>query len=155
MKTGPFGSSLKKQDHQPTGIPVLGIENIGKMRFIEGSKIHITQDKARELAEFDARPGDVLISRSGTVGEVCVVPDGVGEARISTNTMRVSLADNGLLPTYFCFLVGGCPFVLEQIARLCGGSTRDFLNQSILLSLVLPIPSVTEQCEIVRLRAGG
>lgn len=46
MKTGPFGSLLKKHEHQTQGIPVLGIENIGRMRFIPGSKIHVTAEKA-------------------------------------------------------------------------------------------------------------
>jgi type I restriction enzyme S subunit len=150
MKTGPFGSSLKKSEHQEMGIPVLGIENIGEMKFIEGSKIHISQSKADELCEFDARPGDILISRSGTVGEVCVVPNGLGEARISTNIMRLTLRDSGMLPTLFCYLFNGSPFVLRQVAQLCGGSTRDFLNQTILLSILFPVPPIQEQREIVR-----
>jgi type I restriction enzyme, S subunit len=150
MKTGPFGSSLNKSEHQKSGIPVLGIENIGEMKFVEGSKIHVSQSKADELAEFDAQPGDILISRSGTVGEVCVVPDGLGEARISTNIMRLTLRDSGMLPTFFCYLFNGSPFVLRQVAQLCGGSTRDFLNQTILLSILFPVPPLHEQREIVR-----
>ena len=150
MKTGPFGSSLKRAEHQASGIPVLGIENIGEMTFIEGSKIHISKTKAEELAEFDALPGDILISRSGTVGEVCVVPRGLGEARISTNIMRVTVREEGVLPTYFCYLFNGSPFVLHQVSQLCGGSTRDFLNQNILRSILFPLPSIEEQHEIVR-----
>ena len=150
MKTGPFGTALKKSEHQECGVPVLGIENIGKMRFIHGSKIHITQAKAVELAEYDARPCDILISRSGTVGEVCVVPAGLGEARISTNIMRVCLAVRGMEPRFFCCLVNGSPYVLSQISRLCGGSTRDFLNQTILRSLRLTLPPWDEQQEIIR-----
>jgi len=150
MKTGPFGSSLKKAEHQASGIPVLGIENIGEMTFKGGTKIHVSKAKAIELAEFDALPGDILISRSGTVGEVCVVPEGLGEARISTNIMRVTLRDDGMLPTYFSYLFNGSAFVLHQVERLCGGSTRDFLNQEILRSIVFPLPPLKEQAEIVR-----
>jgi type I restriction enzyme S subunit len=120
------------------------------MHFIEGSKIHISKTKAEELAEFDALPGDILISRSGTVGEVCVVPQGLGEARISTNIMRVTLRQGGLLPAYFCYLFNGSPFVLHQVSHLCGGSTRDFLNQNILRSILFPLPPTEEQYEIVR-----
>jgi type I restriction enzyme S subunit len=150
MKTGPFGTALKKSEHQVDGVPVLGIENIGPMRFAPGSKIHITTEKAAELAEYDAQPDDILISRSGTVGEVCVVPKGLGEARISTNIMRVCLAKDSMLPQLFCFIFNGSPFVLSQVARLCGGSTRDFLNQAILRSIRFPLPPLSEQREIVR-----
>jgi type I restriction enzyme S subunit len=150
MKTGPFGSALKKHEHQSSGIPVLGIENIGYMQFREGSKIHITPEKAKQLLEYQALPGDVLISRSGTVGEVCVVPPGLGEARISTNIMRVVISENKILPIFFCYLFNGSPFVLSQVEELCKGSTRDFLNQTILKAIVFPLPPLPEQHEIVR-----
>jgi type I restriction enzyme S subunit len=80
IKTGPFGSLLKKHEHRTSGIPVFGIENIDRMRFVSGSKIHITPEKALELVDYDARRGDILISRSGTVGEVCVVPNCLASA---------------------------------------------------------------------------
>lgn len=150
LKTGPFGSMLHKSDHQAEGIAVLGIENIGFMQFIPGSKIHITSQKANELSEYDALPGDILISRSGTVGEVCVVPKGLGEARISTNLIRVIVLEQIMLPSFFCYLFNGSPFVLTQVRDLCKGSTRDFLNQTILKSILFPLPPLSEQQEIVR-----
>jgi type I restriction enzyme S subunit len=149
VKTGPFGSLLKKHEHTSTGVPVLGIENIGRMRFIQGSKIHITKSKAHDLAEYDAVPGDILISRSGTVGEVCVVPQNVGEARISTNLMRVRLFEPAMDPRFFCLLFNGCPSVVQQVSELCSGSTRDFLNHHILASLRFPLPPRLEQDAII------
>ena len=149
MKTGPFGSLLKKHEHQQSGVPVLGIENIKSMKFVPGSKIHITKEKADQLSDYNAQPGDILISRSGTVGEICVVPDGLGETRISTNLMRVSLIPGSILPHFFCLLFNGSPFVLNQVSELCKGSTRDFLNQHILSSIIFPLPPLAEQHEIV------
>ncbi len=149
MKTGPFGSLLKKYEHTVTGVPVLGIENIGEMEFVHGSKIHITEGKADELSSYDILPKDVLISRSGTVGEICVVPSSISNARFSTNLMRLSLNDSIILARYFGFLFRGCPFVTNQVSQLCKGSTRDFLNQRILNALVFPIAPVLEQKQIV------
>jgi type I restriction enzyme, S subunit len=154
MKTGPFGSALKKEEHQISGIQVFGIENIGEMEFRRGSKIFITEQKAEELIEYEALPGDVLISRSGTVGEVCVVPEGIGEARISTNLMRIVLDNEVILPEFFCFLFNGSPFVLRQVEDMCKGSTRDFLNQTILKSMIFPLPPIVEQREIVNRVSG-
>ena len=150
MKTGPFGSLLKKHEHKTVGVPVLGIENISSMKFLQGSKIHISKDKAKELNGYKVNPGDIIISRSGTVGEVCVVPDGIGDARISTNIMKVSLMKDGLLPEFFTFLFNGSPFILNQIRNLCKGSTRSFLNQDILKHLVFVIPPINEQIQIIK-----
>jgi type I restriction enzyme S subunit len=119
------------------------------MRFVRGSKIHVSLQKAEELAGYAVMAGDVLISRSGTVGEVCVVPRDIGEVRISTNLMKVSLAKNGMLPEFFVLLFNGSPFVLKQVSDLCKGSTRDFLNQEILRQLYFTCPPLSEQARIV------
>jgi len=148
MKTGPFGSLLKKHEHRSAGVPVLGIENIEPMRFIRGDKVYITEEKAAQLSAYDIRSGDLLISRSGTVGEVCVAPEGLGEARMSTNVIRVVLAPDGMLPQFSSLLFNGSPFVLAQVSELCSGSTRDFLNQKILSSVIFPIPPLAEQKHI-------
>ena len=150
MKTGPFGSLLKKHDHRPSGVPVFGIENVGRMEFQFGSKIHIDADKAEALAGYDACEGDLLISRSGTVGEVCVVPAGVGPARFSTNIIRVSLAESTMLPSLLGHAFTGCPAVLGRIAQLCSGSSRLFLNQTIMKKLAVPLPPRAEQTEILK-----
>ena len=150
MKTGPFGSLLKKHEHRQKGIQVLGIENIQAMNFVFGSKIHIDSEKAKELVGYRAVPGDILISRSGTVGEVCVVPYNIGDARISTNLMKLSLEKDGMLPQFFTFLFNGSPFILNQVSDLCKGSTRNFLNQDILKKLVFILPPLKEQRIIIQ-----
>jgi type I restriction enzyme S subunit len=150
IKTGPFGSLLKKHEHRDEGIPVIGIENIRLMQYIPGSKIHITKEKAEQLASYDVKEGDIVISRSGTVGEVAVIPNGFGEARLSTNVMRITLAPSGMSPKFLAILFNGSPYVLNQVAELCKGSTRDFLNQHILKSLIFPLPPFAEQEYIIQ-----
>jgi len=145
-----FGSLLKKHEHQCIGVPVLGIENIQSMKFVSGSKIHVTEDKARDLEGYKVVPSDLLISRSGTVGEVCVVPEGIGEARISTNLMKITLVAKAMLPDFFTFLFNGSSFVLSQVSELCKGSTRDFLNQEILKRVIFVLPSFEEQAIIIQ-----
>ncbi|TAN29888.1 MAG: hypothetical protein EPN31_05270 [Castellaniella sp.] len=150
MKTGPFGSLLKKHEHVSDGIPVLGIENVKARRFISGSNIHITLVKAAELVGYRVVPGDVLISRSGTVGDVCVVPEEIGDARISTNLMKMTLAQDGLLPDFFACQIYGSPTVLDRINAMCKGSTRSFLNQAILRAIAFALPPIREQQEAMR-----
>lgn len=151
MKTGPFGSLLKKHEHLHEGVPVLGIENISSGTFVTGSKIYISEEKSEELSMYDIVGGDLIISRSGTVGDICVVPDNLGTLRFSTNLMRVSFLRNSIDSRYFCFLFLGSRYVLRQVSSLCKGSTRDFLNQKILGSIFYPVPPLAEQKEIVRL----
>lgn len=149
LKTGPFGTLLSKSEHVAQGIEVVGIENIDQGKFVAGSKIRITPEKALELSAYDLEAGDVIISRSGTVGEVCVVPAGLGELRFSTNIIRVVLDEAIIKPDYFVFLFLGCTQVLKQVDDLCKGSTRLFLNQTILNAISYPLPGREEQSEII------
>ncbi len=150
MRTGPFGSSLKKFEHQTEGIPVWGIENVKNLQFLPHNKIFITKEKAEQLSNYKVRSGDILLTRSGTVGELCVVPNGIPESRISSNLMRIRLNIDFLDPQFCCFLLFGSPNVLKQISDSCGGSTRIFIDGKILKSLEIRLPPLAEQYEIVR-----
>ena len=149
MTTGPFGTLLKKSEHRDRGIPVLGIENIGAGYFISGNKIFVTEKKALELDHFRVEGNDIIISRSGTVGEICKVPAGLGKAFLSTNLIRISLNENVTDSNYFVYLFQGGGSVKDQVRELCKGSTREFLNQTILSSIRFPIPPLSEQRQIV------
>lgn len=149
MITGPFGSALKKSEHQECGVPVWGIESIKSGKFTHRNKIFVSDEKSKELGSFSAVAGDIIISRSGTIDEVGVIPVGVVDGLISTNLIRVSLLDKLVEPEYFCFLFKGSLQVLDKIKEMCAGTTRLFLNQKILKALDFPIPPLQEQRRII------
>lgn len=47
MSTGPFGTMIKKSDHKTSGVPMLGIENIGKASSSMATKSTLRQRKPR------------------------------------------------------------------------------------------------------------
>ena len=73
------------------------------------NKIFVTEDKAEELNKYRVNPNDVIISRSGTVGEICLVPSNE-EHVISTNLIRVRLNQNNVNPKYFVYMFQGDEF---------------------------------------------
>lgn len=149
MTTGPFGTALKKSEHQPRGVSVLGIENIGNGKFLSGNKIFVTEEKAEELVPFKVHSGDIIISRSGTVGEICEVPEKVNNALISTNLLRVSLDNTFILSPFFVLMFQGGNVKL-QVKDLCKGSSREFLNQSILSLIKYPVCGLEEQKALLK-----
>jgi type I restriction enzyme S subunit len=148
MGTGPFGTMLKKNEHKLAGVPVLGIENIGEGSFRMPNKIFITQNKAIELKNFKVKENDVIISRSGTVGEICLIPKQMEGSIISTNLIKVTLNQEKINPKFFVFLFQGGK-VRQQVFDLCKGSSRAFLNQTILKALDFPYCPIGEQQKIV------
>ena len=69
---GPFGSALKKHEYVEDGIPVWGIDNVKPNEFIQERSLFITPAKFARLRRYSVDPGDILISRAGTVGRMCV-----------------------------------------------------------------------------------
>jgi len=63
--------------------------------------------------------------------------------------MRVSLNNDTVNSNYFIYLFQGGGSVKDQVRELCKGSTRNFLNQTILSSIIFPLPSLIEQEQIV------
>ena len=151
VRTGPFGTSLKKSEHQPKGIPVWGIESISKQGVFTGyNKIFVTEKKSIELKSFFVKPLDLIISRSGTIGELCVIPEGFPSGILSTNLMKISLDKRIILPEYFCHIIKGANYIREMLYLLCKGSTRLFLTQKILNNLIFAIPPIAEQVRILK-----
>lgn len=151
MTTGPFGTMIKKHDYQSSGVPMLGIENIGKEGFISVFKKFVSYEKAEELKSFELVGGDIIISRSGTVGEICEVPFSASGSLLSTNLMRISLNHDIIRNDYFIALFQSKGIVLDQVKELCKGSTRDFLNQTILKQIQFPVPTLSRQGYIIDL----
>jgi type I restriction enzyme S subunit len=75
MPSGPFGSSLLKQELNASGIPLLGIDNVHVEGFVDKCSRYVDYDKFQELKQYRVRPADIMITIMGTVGRCCVGPD--------------------------------------------------------------------------------
>ena len=109
----------------------------------------MTAEKAEELKSFYAKAGDLIISRSGTIAELCMLPDGIKSGLISTNLMKISVDKNVIYPEFFCHQIKGASHVRDMLADFCSGSTRLFLMQTILKKMIFPLPPLAEQKQIV------
>ena len=143
-KCGPFGSALKKEEIAEDGVPVWNMDNIdGAGRMIPTYRMWVTEKKYQQLRSYSVLDGDIIISRAGTVGKMCVA-DMKGEpAIISTNLIRLRLGP-GLLPVQFVSLMTYCK---GRVGRLRTGPDGAFthMNTGILDKLKFPFPPFTLQ----------
>ncbi|WP_071601231.1 restriction endonuclease subunit S [Dickeya zeae] len=143
-KCGPFGSALKKEELVDSGVPVWNMDNIatdGQM--VLPFRMWITADKYDELAAYAVQDGDIIISRAGTVGKMCVARMNGQRAIISTNLIRLRLGDE-LRPLHFVSLMLYCK---GRVGRLKTGADGAFthMNTTVLDSLEFPYPPVEIQ----------
>ena len=67
---GPFGSDLVSKDYVPNGIPVIRGANMGNGRWVSGEFVYVSKAKAESLAANCAKPGDLIFTQRGTIGQI-------------------------------------------------------------------------------------
>jgi type I restriction enzyme S subunit len=138
-RCGPFGSALKKSELVSDGIPVWNMDNIDPGgRMVLPFRMWVSEGKYRQLGAYAVADGDVIVSRAGTVGKMCVVRTGGATSIISTNLIRLRFGPE-LLPLYFVSLMTFCK---GRVGRLRTGEDGAFthMNTGILDTLKFPYP---------------
>jgi type I restriction enzyme S subunit len=147
-KCGPFGGALKKEEYVPAGVPVWNMDNIADDgRLVPNIRLWISKEKYEDLSSYSVKDGDIIISRAGTVGKMCVVRAGLKESIISTNLIRLRL-NSLLIPEFFVSLM---VFFKGRAGRLKTGPDGAFTHMStgVLDKLTFPCPSVGAQRDFV------
>lgn len=70
---GPFGSNIKTSNFVPQGVPVIRGGNLTN-GFIDDRFVFLTEEKADQLRNSNARPGNIVITHRGTLGQVGLIP---------------------------------------------------------------------------------
>ena len=146
-QSGPFGSALKKQEYIEVGIPVWGVNNVQQNKFVNEPKLFISEKKFEQLLRYNVIFGDILISRAGTVGRMCIASPTVDKSIISTNLVRVVLDEGSILPEYFVSLFTYFPRRLGALKANNKDNAFTFLNPRTLRALEIPIPPMEIQEE--------
>ncbi|NLL78932.1 MAG: restriction endonuclease subunit S [Clostridiales bacterium] len=101
---GAFGSALKKEffvEPDETTYKVYEQKHAIQKSASIGT-YYITEEKYQELKRFECLPGDILMSCSGTMGELYQLPDGCEKGVINQALCKFTLNER-ILP--ICFLV--------------------------------------------------
>ena len=151
IKIGPFGSQLKKSELVASGVHVIGIENVLAVSFDGLGSRYITEDKFRSLSSVEVKPGDVLITMMGTIGEVCVVPPTISKSIMDLHLLRFRPNRALWSPEYVSWLMKGSAVVRDALNNRAHGAIMKGLNSSIIRSLPAPLPPLNEQERIVKL----
>jgi type I restriction enzyme, S subunit len=143
-KCGPFGSALKKEEYKEQGVPVWNMDNISKDgKFIAIPNLFIDIHKFKKLENYSVFNNDIIISRAGTVGKMCVVNSEYPNSIISTNLIRIRFNDL-LLPSYFVALMLYCKGGIGRLKK-GGDGTFTHMSTGVLDSLEFPYPSIQLQ----------
>lgn len=147
---GPFGSSLTTKDYTDDGVPVIrGANMSADGPWVGGAFAYVSVDKADELHRNLARPGDVVFTQRGTLGQVSLVPaDGPDHYVVSQSQMRLRV-DTSRDDARFVYYVFSAPRMVSAIRSRNTATANPHINLGILRSLDIPRPALTVQREHV------
>lgn len=141
---GPFGSNLVSKDYVPTGIPVIRGQNMGE-RWVGGEFVFVSGKKAKELSANVARPGDLIFTQRGTLGQVSIVPEGAFEAYIISQSQMKLTVDQQKADVLFLYYVFQTQEQRDYIVRNAVQAGVPHTNLGHLRTTPLSLPPLPEQ----------
>jgi len=150
LKRGPFGGSLKKDIFVKEGFKVYEQQNAIYKNMKRG-EYYITSQKYKEMIDFSVKPGDFIISCSGTMGKIALIPEGSPQGVINQALLKITLDNTKIANSYFKFL-----FENEQIQNHLfnvshGSGISNFPPMSFIRNLEVLLPPLPLQQKFAKI----
>ena len=152
--SGPFGSNLTQADYVLTGVPVIRGANMGRNgRFIGGEFIFVSDKKADDLSCNIARPGDIVVTQRGTVGQVSIIPKDIGFRRYVISQSQMAISVDGSIDRNFLYSFLNSPLFAKYVRVSTNQTGLPHINLHLLRQAPLIIPTLPEQQRIAKILA--
>ena len=148
MSSGPFGSALGRKDYVKEGIPVVRGHNIQIGKFLFDTFVFVSKAKADTLKRSWGLPGDIVVVAVGSSGQAAIIPDSLDICVLSQNCNKITI-DPALASKKFVLQFLQNRIAIEQLKDKTTDTARPFLSLTNLKSLLIPLPPLEEQNEIV------
>jgi len=144
---GPFGGSLKKDIFVKSGYAVYEQQHAIYNQFNQ-IRYFIDKNKFDEMSRFEVFPNDLIMSCSGTMGKIAIVPDGIKRGIINQALLKLT-PNNNVSNKYLRWLITSSYFQ-KKINELSGGAAiQNVPSVSILKKIKIPLPPLPTQQKIV------
>lgn len=146
---GPFGSALRRPEMKSEGVPVYeqqnAIYNHRDFRFF------IDDQKYEELKRFTVKPGDLLISCSGTLGRITIIRPDDPIGIISQALLILRVDQEKVLPEYLYYFLTSTQGQYLLLGASHGSVQTNIAKRAVVEAIKIELPSLSEQQEIVNI----
>ena len=151
LVSGPFGSNIGKRFFVKEGIPLIRGNNLtlGVKKFVDEGFVYITEEKAYELRNCEAIPGDIIFTAAGTLGQVGLIPQDSNYPKyiISNKQLRLRCDTDIALPEYLYYWFSSSK-IREYIINQNTGASVPLITLGILRNLPVDLPPLLTQRKI-------
>lgn len=144
---GPFGGSLKKSVFVNNGFAVYEQQHAIHNQF-EEIRYFINDEKFKEMQRFELHPSDLIMSCSGTMGRVAIVPENIHRGIINQALLKLT-PSSAASSEFLKYWMDSNDFQ-ERLKEQAGGAAiQNVASVSILKEIQIPLPPPSEQQRIV------
>lgn len=152
IRRGPFGGAVKKEIFVEDGFKVYEQKNAIYNDFSIGSYF-IDDEKYKELKTFAVKPDDLIVSCSGTLGRVAIVPPTAKAGIINQALMRITPNQQIVSPTFLKILLETPQAQQQLFGSASGSAIKNVKPLAEIKASKLAVPSIEEQRRIVGILA--
>lgn len=149
LATGPFGSSVSAKFFQGSGVPLIRGSNLSEAvgeRLVENDFVFVSEEKAAEFPRAVARPGDLIFTCWGTIGQVGLIDGRARYSRYLVSNKQMKLSpDPEKADCLFLYYLFKSPAMKAAISGVSIGSSVPGFNLGQLRGLRFPLPPLLEQ----------
>jgi len=144
---GPFGGSLKKNIFKSEGYAVYEQQHAIYDQF-DDIRYFIDENKFSDMKRFELNSGDLIMSCSGTMGKMAIVPENIKKGIINQALLKLTPSkDISIVFLKLWMQSEGFQDSLKAYSQ--GAAIQNVASVKILKEIEIPLPPLSEQKRIV------
>jgi len=148
FKRGPFGGSLKKEIFVRKGYRVYEQKNAINNDFSIG-RYYITPEKYNEMIDFSIAKNDLIISCSGTMGRIAIVPEKFEPGIINQALLKLTPKPEKILGNYLKIILETDEVQKKYFVDTIGAAIKNVASVKVLKQIEIPLPPIEEQNNVI------
>jgi restriction endonuclease S subunit len=142
-----YGASVNN-NYVEDGVPLLRIKDLKRNEINVEEVVYLPESEKNLLGNCFVKENDFLISRSGTIGIVAIVPKDINDFAFGSFMIKFSLRQNaGIIYEFLSYYLNSS-LIIKLIARNKIGAIQGNITIPTIKKLPLILPNVEKQQEI-------
>jgi type I restriction enzyme S subunit len=149
IKCGPFGTQLARSEFTDAGVPLWGIKHVNA-RFTSTTSEYLAVRTARRLIQYSIEPGDIVMTRKGTVGHCAIYPEALPLGIMHSDLLRLRVSREKCDPVFLAQQLRHSRDVAQQVGVISGGAVMPGINVTKLKRVKVLVPPLHKQSQYAR-----
>jgi type I restriction enzyme S subunit len=116
-------------------------------KFVYGNYKYICEDAHEQMKRSQIKAGDLLMTITGNIGRVAVVPKQIDTGNINQHMAKIAIEKNNIIPIFVYYWLSQ-PKLIEYYTSIKTGLAYPQISLKQVRETLIPVPSLEEQQKI-------